>query len=163
SDVYAALFDPETDDLKEEVRAGFDVFHSDILVLGHVLLSPRWRGLKLGLLAARKMSDLVGGGCGLAGSLIHWLNPDAGEVKKVTRISVESLRPVAVLYEGDIHELACLLLKLCDANDREAFFKTGSPVRSRPTVNGLATYYSMVSSVDAEQVRQILVRHGLPL
>jgi hypothetical protein len=81
--VYAALFDPHTDDLKEEVRARFDAFHSDILVLDYVLLSPRWRGLKLGLLAARKMIDLLGGGCGLAVSWVHPLNPEAPEFGKV--------------------------------------------------------------------------------
>jgi hypothetical protein len=82
-EVYAALCDPDTDDFKEDVRARFDVFDSDILVLDYVLLSPRWRGLKLGLLAARKMIDLVGGGCGLAVSFIHPVNPDAHEFKRV--------------------------------------------------------------------------------
>jgi len=82
-EVYAALFDPHTDDLKEEVRARFDVFDNDILVLDYVLLSPRWRGLKLGLMAARKMIDLLGGGCGLAVSWVSPLNPDANEFSKV--------------------------------------------------------------------------------
>ncbi len=60
-DLFAALFDSGTDDIREDVRAAFDVFDADILVLDHVLLSPRWRGLKLGLMAARKMIDLLGG------------------------------------------------------------------------------------------------------
>jgi hypothetical protein len=81
--VYAALCDPDTDDFKEDVRARFDVFESDILVLDHVLLSPRWRGLKLGLLVARKMIDLLGGGCGLAVSFIHPLRSDAAEFMSV--------------------------------------------------------------------------------
>jgi hypothetical protein len=81
--VYAALFDPETDDIKEEVRTAFDIFDSDVLVLDYVLMSPRWRGLKLGLLAARKTIDLLGGGCGMVVSFIHPLNPDADEFKKV--------------------------------------------------------------------------------
>jgi hypothetical protein len=42
------------------------VFDSDILVLDYILLSPRWRGLKLGLMVVRKIIDLLGGGCGLA-------------------------------------------------------------------------------------------------
>ena len=83
---------------------------------------------------------------------------------KMTNISVESLRPVAVLYEGDIHELACLLLKMADAKDREANSRmSGSTVHRRQTLNGLATYYAMVSHIDAERVKEILVRHGLPL
>jgi hypothetical protein len=82
-EVYAALFDADTDDLKEEVRARFDVFGSDVLVLDYVLLSPRWRGLKLGLMAARKMIDLLGGGGGLAVSWVYPLNPDAKLFSKV--------------------------------------------------------------------------------
>ncbi len=82
-EVYAALFDPEDDDLSQAVRDQFDAFDSDILVLDYVLLSPRWRGLKLGLLAARKMIDLLGGGCGLVVSRFVPLNPDAGEFSKV--------------------------------------------------------------------------------
>jgi hypothetical protein len=82
-EVYAALFDPATDDLKESVRGQIDGFDADVLVLDYVLLSPRWRGLKLGLLAARKLIDLLGGGCGLAVSWIYPLNPDADEFQKV--------------------------------------------------------------------------------
>ena len=84
-DLYAALFDPEEDDLKEAVVRQFDALDPDMLVLDWVLLHPRWRGLKLGLLAARRTADLLGGGCGLAVSWIHPLNPDAGEFEKVPR------------------------------------------------------------------------------
>lgn len=82
-ELYTALFDAETDDIREDVRAAFDVFDGDILVLDHVLLSPRWHGLKLGLLAARKMIDLLGGGCGLAVSWACPLNPDADEFARL--------------------------------------------------------------------------------
>lgn len=82
-ELYAVLFDAETDDIREDVRAAFDVFDGDILVLDYVLLSPRWRGLKLGLMAARKLIDLPGGGCGLAVSWAYPLNPDAAEFSKV--------------------------------------------------------------------------------
>jgi hypothetical protein len=84
---------------------------------------------------------------------------------KETRISVESLRPVAVLYEGDIYDLARLLLKLWDGRDRETNARNPRSVaRSRPTVNGLATYYSMlVADVGTERVKQLLVGHGFPL
>jgi hypothetical protein len=84
-DVYAAFFDPTEDDLPESVRGRFDVFDNDILVLDYILLSPRWRGLKLGLLAARKLIDMVGGGCGLAVSWVYPLNPDAAELKRVPK------------------------------------------------------------------------------
>lgn len=82
-DLYAAVFDPEEDDLKEDVRKQFDGFDPDVLVLDYVLLSPRWRRLRLGLLAARKMVDLLGGGCGLTISFIAPLNPDSAEFVKV--------------------------------------------------------------------------------
>jgi hypothetical protein len=84
---------------------------------------------------------------------------------KQVRISVESLRPVKVLYEGDIHDLACLLLRLFDARDRETNSRnTGSVCRSRPTVNGLAMYYSLLASnVSTERVREVLRRYTLPL
>jgi hypothetical protein len=84
-DVYAALFDPATDDLRQSVRDQLDVFETDVLVLDYVLLSPRWRGLRIGLLAARKLIDLLGGGCGLAVSWVYPLNPDADEFRRVPR------------------------------------------------------------------------------
>lgn len=85
--------------------------------------------------------------------------------KKDPTVSVESLRGVAVLYEGDVHEVACLLLELWAAKDREANARsTGSVVRSRPTVGWLAmAYSSLVPDVSTERVKEALVRHGLPL
>jgi hypothetical protein len=82
-DLYAALYDGETDDLREDIRDSLQVFDSDILVLDYVLLSPRWRGLKLGLMAARKLIDLLGGGCGLVVSWVYPLNPDSDDFGKV--------------------------------------------------------------------------------
>src|SRR4051812_9857067 len=84
---------------------------------------------------------------------------------KPATISVESLRPLGILYPGDLYDLACLLLRLWDAKDQDTNSRNaGSVCRSRPTVNGLATHYSrLVSSVDPEQVREVLQRHGLPL
>jgi hypothetical protein len=42
-EVYAALFDAKADDLRGGVRARFDCFEPDVLVLDYVLLAPRWR------------------------------------------------------------------------------------------------------------------------
>lgn len=83
---------------------------------------------------------------------------------KETLISVESLRRVAVLYEGDIHEVACLLLRLWASKDRETNARsTRSVVRRRPTVGWLAmAYSSQVLDVSTERVKEVLVRHGLP-
>jgi hypothetical protein len=85
--------------------------------------------------------------------------------KKETTVRVESLRGVAVLSEGDVHEVACLLLKLWACKDRETNARSkGSVVRSRPTVGWLAmAYSSLVPDVSTERVKEVLVRHGLPL
>jgi hypothetical protein len=82
-EVYAALFDHEANDLKYDVQDQFECINSDVLVLDYVLLAPRWRGLRLGLLAARKLVDMVGGGCGLTVAYIAPLRPDAEELKGV--------------------------------------------------------------------------------
>ena len=82
-EVYAAVFDAGQDDIREEIRQRFDGFDSDVLVLDYVLLSPRWRGLRLGLLAARKLIDTVGSGCGLVMSFVYPLNPDADQFRRV--------------------------------------------------------------------------------
>jgi hypothetical protein len=82
-EVYAALFDHEANDLRDGVRAQFDCFEPDVLVLDYVLLAPRWRGLRLGLLAARKLVDMLGGGCGLTVAYIAPLRPDTEELKGV--------------------------------------------------------------------------------
>ena len=78
-DLYGALFDPATDDLAEDVQMRFETIGTDLLVLDYVILHPRWRGLKLGLLVARKLVDLLGAGCALTVSNILPLNPDAHE------------------------------------------------------------------------------------
>ncbi len=73
------------------------------------------------------------------------------------KIGVKTLKGVCVLYEGDIYDLACLLLKVDDAKDR------GTNRRSRYTVYGLATTYSMITSVNRDKIIAILEGHGLPL
>ncbi len=55
------------------------------------------------------------------------------------KIGVSSLKSIGVLYEGDIYDLACLLLKVNDVKDRETNSK------SRHTINGLAKSYSMLA------------------
>lgn len=75
--LYAALFDSEEDDLCLTVRAQFDTAASDVLILRGVALHPRWRGLRLGLLAVRRLLDLAGGGCGLVVAALRPLDPDA--------------------------------------------------------------------------------------
>jgi hypothetical protein len=78
-DVYAAVFDHEQEGFRDDLVTQFDAADLDCLVLDYVILHPRWRGLRLGLLAVRKMVDLLGGGCGLAVAAILPLRSDAYE------------------------------------------------------------------------------------
>jgi hypothetical protein len=57
----------------------------DLLVLDYIVLSPKWRKLKVGLLAVRKLVDLVGGGCGLAVSLIAPLRRSSAKLLRVPK------------------------------------------------------------------------------
>ena len=61
------------------------------------------------------------------------------------KIGVSSLKNISVLYEGDIYDLACLLLKVHDAKDR------GTNSKSRHTINGFAKSYSMFADVDLKR------------
>ena len=73
------------------------------------------------------------------------------------KISIEAFKDIEVLYKGDIYDLACLLLKIHDAKDR------GTNCRSRHTVHGLATTYSMIADVRRDMILEVFERHGLPL
>jgi hypothetical protein len=77
---HALFYEPDQYHFREALINRFDAMDCDCLVLDYVVLHPRWRGLKLGLLAVRKMIDLLGGGCGLAVSEVLPLNPDAHDL-----------------------------------------------------------------------------------
>jgi len=63
--------------------ARFDTMDSDCLILDYLILHPKWRGLKLGLLAVRKVVDMLGGGCGLTVADFWPLRQDAHEQLRV--------------------------------------------------------------------------------
>ncbi len=73
------------------------------------------------------------------------------------KIGITALKGVSVLYEDDIYDLACLLLKMNEAKDR------GTNHRSRHTVHGLATAYSMIANMSRDAVLNIFEAHDLPL
>ena len=73
------------------------------------------------------------------------------------KIGVGALKDIEVLYSGDVYDMACLLLKIDDAKDK------GTHRRSRYTMYGLATTYSMIADVSPDSIREIVKRHGLPL
>ena len=55
---YKALFDLETGDIREKIDRRFECAGSDLLIIESVVLDPKWRGLKLGLLSLRRLIDL---------------------------------------------------------------------------------------------------------
>ena len=73
------------------------------------------------------------------------------------RIGLNALKSVNVLYEGDIYDLACLLLKVCEAKDKSKNSK------SRYTVHGLATTYSLITHLRREEIIAIFENYNLPL
>jgi hypothetical protein len=81
--LHTLLYEPDGYGFREAIAQSFDAVETDLLVLDFVVLSPKWRRLKLGLLAVRKLVDLVGGGCGLAVSLIAPLRHSAAKVLRV--------------------------------------------------------------------------------
>jgi hypothetical protein len=64
--LHTLLYAPGQYHFRLRLMARFEASQSDLLVLDYVVLHPRWRGLRLGLLAVRRLVDVVGAGCGLA-------------------------------------------------------------------------------------------------
>jgi hypothetical protein len=81
--LHSLLYEPDGYTFRSGVARRFDAVETDLLMLDFVVLHPRWRRLKLGLLAVRKLVDLVGGGCGLAVSFIAPLRHDAAKLLRV--------------------------------------------------------------------------------
>jgi hypothetical protein len=65
-EIHTLLYEPNGYGFQECFVENLDAMDPDCLVLDYVVLNPKWRGLKVGLLAARKAIDLLAGGCGLA-------------------------------------------------------------------------------------------------
>lgn len=83
ADLHALVYEPDAHHFREPLMTRFEAVEPDLLVLDYVVLSPRWRKLRLGLLAVRKFVDLVGGGCGLAVSHIAPLRHEAAPMLRV--------------------------------------------------------------------------------
>ena len=75
--IHSLLYQQDTDALRDSLANRFEAYEVDLLILDYILLDPKWRGLKIGLLAARKLVDLLGGGCGLVVSEISPLRREA--------------------------------------------------------------------------------------
>jgi len=104
--LHTMLYECDGYHFRDYVTARFAALQPDLLVLDYVVLAPKWRKLKLGLLAARKMVDLIGGGCGLAVSLIAPLRRDAAKLLGIPKgwlprhESKEARRAAAVRLRG---------------------------------------------------------------
>jgi hypothetical protein len=83
--LHGLLYEPGGYSFREPLVRRFRAVEPDLLVLDYVVLNPKWRKLKLGLLAVRKFVDLVGGGCGLAVSFIAPLRHDSAPLLRVPR------------------------------------------------------------------------------
>ncbi len=73
------------------------------------------------------------------------------------KIGVRKLKNIGVFYEGDLYDLACLLLKAYDAKDK------GTNTKSRHTVYGLARDYAYLVRVNDNHVLAVIQDHDLPL
>ena len=83
TNLHGLLYEPDGYSFREPLARRFEAMESDLLVLDYIVLNPKWRKLKLGLLAVRRFVDLVGGGCGLAVSFIAPLRHAAAPVIRV--------------------------------------------------------------------------------
>ena len=73
------------------------------------------------------------------------------------KIGVGSLENKGVLYEGDLYDLACSLLKINDADDK------GTNTISRHTVKGLIGKYALLTNIDHAQIMSAITKYALPL
>jgi hypothetical protein len=81
--LHMLLYEPGQYHFREGLLDRFAAFDPDCLILDYVVLDPKWRGLKLGLLAARGLVDVAGGGCGLVVARFAPLGPDGRDPPRV--------------------------------------------------------------------------------
>ena len=72
------------------------------------------------------------------------------------RIGVSTLKGINILFEDDIYDLACWLLKMNEGKDK------GNNSRSRHTVYGLAGVYAVAASMSRDEIVNVLEEHSLP-
>ena len=71
-------------------------------------------------------------------------------------IRLSRLKGISIRYQDDLHELACVLLRLDDA-------RSNPNTVHRHTLYGLALEYARLADVAEEQVLEEVERRGLPL
>lgn len=65
SEYWEHFFDVETGYPKEEIQNEFEVVDLDLLIIDHVEIHPKFRGLGIAESAIHRMIDIFGTGCGL--------------------------------------------------------------------------------------------------
>jgi hypothetical protein len=79
-------------------------------------------------------------------------------------IPVSALKGLGVFFDNDLYVLALFLLKMDDAKDAVANAQNnGTQGKSRYTVHGLVSAYSMIARVNLNHIEPDLEQHGLPL
>ena len=75
--------------------------------------------------------------------------------RKFDFIEVDYFRGLNILYENDFYELALSVLKIMDKA------RTNENISSRPTINGVAKYYSSIcgDKFDTEEILRIVKNH----
>jgi hypothetical protein len=79
------------------------------------------------------------------------------------RVCLSELKEIGILWPGDVHALADFILHAFDARDREANAVGGVIRKSRPTVRGLAGYYSQLTDTPSSRIERELQARGLDL
>jgi GNAT superfamily N-acetyltransferase len=65
SEYWERLFDVETGYVKQDLQADYEVLSMDLLIIEHLELHPKFRGLGLGEAAINRTIDVFGPNCGL--------------------------------------------------------------------------------------------------
>jgi len=82
ADDFQIIFSHNTDDFKESIKQYFCTPDFDLLIIDSIILSPKFRGRGLGLMAARTIVDQLGWGCGLTVAMMTPVLPcDADEAR----------------------------------------------------------------------------------
>jgi len=86
-------------------------------------------------------------------------------LRMVGRIPLSAIKDLAVLFPGDLHDLAVFLLKAYDARDREANAQNPRVLigPTRPTLHGLAAQYARVTDIPLSRVEEELAKAGFAL
>ncbi len=73
-------------------------------------------------------------------------------------IELSKLTGIKIFYKNDLYEFAKVVLNIMDASDRIK----GSTI-SKPTIHGLAKYYSLIcgEKINSDQIVEIAKQYGL--